>query len=218
MDQIQCVSLPRSGHNLLVSHLQKYFDSDMQCESLPKKRLPFFSPVPAREKDTLIADRFHYCEYYYACRSTPCVNSINTFQKSHDFELQLPVDLHKKHIIQYRNPIGLLISWFEMRLLKNREVDTADGFKKFASRNQGYIDGFCAKWIDADIPHRLMLDYEKYLSEPIESLSEVIRFFNTGQGVDLEHLRAITRDILPAKDNTAFRFYDAAQDAANTTW
>ena len=195
-----------------MSHLQKYFGSNEQCKSAPKKRLPFFSTQRIPHENGTANNRFHYCEYYYACRSTPCVNPSNTFQKSHDFELNLPVDLQKRHVIQYRNPIGLLISWFEMRLLKNRETDSAEGFRKFAARNQSYLNGFCAKWLDSKMPNRLTLDYDDYLNEPIKHLSSVIQLFDVDSDVDLERLQEITQDIVPAKNNSGFRYYEAAQD------
>lgn len=207
-DAVQCVSLPRSGHNLLVVHLQKYFDSTLTCQNEKVGLLSFRSRnIPRNASD---ANKFHYCEYYYACRSHPCKDSNNSFQKSHDFELSLAVDQARKYLIQKRNPLDLLISWFEMRLLKNRERDTPDGFAAFVERMHPYINGFIEKWVDAPLPHRLVFDYEDYLQSPAEHLKSAIEFFGDNLDVDMIRINEIVKDVKAAKDNRNFRFIDAA--------
>ena len=179
LERVQCVSLPRSGHNLLVSHLQRYFSSNRICVGSSKKRRSFFGKrtqpvVELANKESL----FHYCEYYYACREHPCVDDSNTFQKSHDFELKLPCIPEQKYLVQFRQPLGLLISWFEMRLPRKREVDSADGFIAFLDRNRHYLEGFREKWIDSELPNQLLVDYEDYLSEPASWLARIVEFFD----------------------------------------
>ena len=125
MDSVQCVSLPRSGHNLLVQHLQKYFQSNEVCLSVPKSSKNQISrAVNSNGSNSASRQKFHYCEYYYACRERPCCCSQNCFQKSHDFDLSQPVLPGQKYLVQTRAPLGLLISWFEMRLLKKREKES----------------------------------------------------------------------------------------------
>ena len=217
MDQVQCVSLPRSGHNLLVVHLQKYFRSSRVCESVASKRSGIFgrssspsSPVQPTSGAGLPDDgQFHYCEYYYACRNHPCVEAGNHFQKSHDFDLDLPLREPQKYLIQRRRPAELLISWFEMRLLKNREKDTAAGFKAFTERMRPYVDGFENKWIKPAFKTnqpRLIFDYDQYLSEPVDHLATAIQFFDASHTPDLSHIRNIVADVRPARDNQNFRF------------
>ena len=91
MNKVQGVSLPRTGHNMLVIHLKQYFADHVDC---PKYKDFLIPPLAKRRTRIKTADdhrtpRFHYCEHYYSCRSIPCVDADNKFQKSHDFDLDL---------------------------------------------------------------------------------------------------------------------------------
>jgi len=214
MEQVQCVSLPRSGHNMLVGHLQRYFQSHTSCSKtkLPTKKFTLFGRTKDRQKTHVHPDtssNFHYCEYYYGCRNHPCVDQHNTFQKSHDFELELPVEQERKYLIQKRDRLDLMISWFEMRLKKNRENDSKAGFQAFLERQRSYLDQFHQKWVEAPIRYRMILDYEAYLNDPMESLTQVIHFFDHDHEVDSDLLSDIVTDVRPAKDNSGFRFASA---------
>lgn len=210
MDAIQGVSLPRSGHNLLVGHLQKYFDSDVVCPDYRHTLLPFLAKSKAR-RESLADDKqqsFHYCEYYYSCRTHPCCNANNTFQKSHDFDLKLPIAPAAKYLIQTRNRMGLLISWFELRLQKNREHDSPQGFNEFVQRNRKYVDGFQRKWLDRRLTNCLRLDYDDYLNRPAILLEEAVRYFDASHVVKRVRIDQIVADVRPPRDINAFRFFD----------
>ncbi len=214
MHKIQCVSLPRSGHNLLVSHLQKYFASHRICVPNPRRNRSIFGRNLAKlEQDSLVGDaEFHYCEYYYSCRQHPCDNPGNKFQKSHDFDLSLPVLSQQKYVVQFRKPLGLLISWFEMRLPRKREVDSPDGFIAFVNRNSAYVDGFRKKWIESHLPNRLLVDYDEYLRDPTHWLGQVVRCFVEDQAVEVDRIHDIVKDVRPPKDNSQFRYFEAVSD------
>ena len=211
MEKVQGVSLPRCGHNLLVGHLQAYFQVFDSCPASRKKLLAFVAQSRVRQKPELLDDdRFHYCEYYYSCRSNPCCDRGNTFQKSHDFELDLPIDVDQKYIVQSRNELGLLISWFELRIPRKREVDSESGFIAFVQRMQPYLKGFRKKWIESELSKRLLLDYDDYLARPAEMLRDTLLFFRPDQKVNMQKVRAIVSDVLPARRVCDFRFYEAA--------
>ena len=216
MDAVQGVSLPRSGHNLLVSHLQKYFDSSSFCPDYRHTLLPFLAKSKTRRTSLANDTRhtFHYCEFYYSCRSHPCCNANNTFQKSHDFDLNLPIDPAMKYIIQTRDRLGLLISWFELRLQKQRECDSPEGFEEFVRRNCQYIDGFQRKWLDGRLSNCLRLDYDDYLRRPAELLADVVLFFDPNRVVNRSRVAQIVVDVRPARDNNAFRFFDHSLQTA----
>lgn len=215
LNRIQGVSLPRSGHNMLVRHLQQYFGSTECCSVRPTK-WPFTRPKSAVEKAeqqqgaTAQLKNFQYCEFYYSCRKAPCVSRHNTFQKSHDFELDLETGICTGYIIQTRSEVNLLISWFEMRLAKGREADTPDGFAAFAQRQRPYLQAFIDKWIEADLPNRLVLEYEDYLAEPEKCLAQAIRMFDPTSALDRERIAKIAADVRPARDNRNFRFHEVA--------
>ena len=194
---------------MLVSHLQKYYGSSQICVSSAKKRMSFLGRFQQEIPDPPSPTGFHYCEYYYACRQHPCTHDGNKFQKSHDFDLNLTYDPVQKYLIQYRNPLSLLISWFEMRLLRNREVDSADGFLNFVDRNESYVRDFQEKWMNNEIANRLLVDYESYISAPVKTLSEVIHFFGEDQVIDEEKIQSVVKDVKPAKDDRQFRFYQS---------
>lgn len=218
MDTVQGISLPRSGHNLLVSHLQKYFDSDAVCPDYRHTLLPFLAKSKTRRESLANDTRhtFHYCEYYYSCRSHPCCNANNTLQKSHDFALDLSADPATKCLIQTRSLMGLLISWFELRLKKNRERDSPQGFEEFVQRNRQYVEGFRSKWLDSRLENCLRLDYDDYLSRPAEFLEDTILFFDANHDVNRSRISQIVADVRPARDNREFRFFvDSLQTAMN---
>jgi hypothetical protein len=212
MNKIQGVSLPRSGHNLLVGHLQRYFGSNECCRV---DRAPLFVTARrwlnrSRRDRQAQASAFHYCEYYYACRQSPCRAPNNHFQKSHDFDLDLSVQLDAQYLIQIRNLTSLLISWFELRLCKGREVDSHEGWIQFVNRNRGYVFGFLDKWLDAAKQQTvLVIDYDRYLAEPVATLSEVIRRFDPERACDESKLRRIIRNVRPATPACQFRYYES---------
>src|SRR5215208_533293 len=86
------VSVPRSGHNLVVRLLQ-----------------------------ALCSDDLFYCERYRVetcCQAVPCVRRGTrevSFQKSHDLELDLPRDVADAfYLIQQRAPVPAMLSAREM--------------------------------------------------------------------------------------------------------
>lgn len=217
MHKVQGVSLPRCGHNLLVKHLQTYFDSSSVCPDYRKTMLPFIAKAKMRRfsesptKNSTPSDKpFHYCEYYYSCRSIPCCNAVNSFQKSHDFELDISTDPDQKYIVQTRNHLGLLISWFELRLPRQREVDSPEGFVAFAKRMQPYLNGFRKKWVESALKNRVVIDYDDYLRKPVYWLQMAIELFDDSARLDRNRLIEIVSDVKPAKDNSSFRYYDFA--------
>ena len=217
MKKVQGVSLPRCGHNLLVKHLQRYFSSSDVCPDYRKRFLPFVAKAKMRRSsmashhhNQLTESPFHYCEFYYSCRTVPCCDGRNVFQKSHDFELDLPSKQDSNYIIQIRNPLGLLISWFELRLPRKREIDTPEGFIAFTKRMQPYLDGFRNKWIESDLPNRLIIDYDAYLERPDFWLGRVIEMFEPARRCESKILKDITSDVQTARINSDFRYYEAA--------
>ncbi len=209
MNRIQGVSLPRSGHNMLVIHLKQYFGQHVDCPDYRKRLLPSFSKRQTRRRTERLEvnSTFHYCEYYYSCRSIPCPDANNKFQKSHDFQLDLPVLAEESYLVQTRHPMGLLISWYELRLKKGRELDTVAGWLRFVQRKIPYVDGFLDKWIPATKSGGLLLDYDDYLSRPVDGLSRAIQLFVANVEPDVKKIERIVKDVRPAKDDSQFRYF-----------
>jgi hypothetical protein len=212
MNKIQGVSLPRTGHNLLVGHLQRYFGSNECCRVDPA---PSFLAARrwwsrGRRNRQPHVSAFHYCEFYYACRQIPCRDPNNHFQKSHDFDLDLDVQSDVQYLIQTRKLTSLLISWFELRLLKGREVDSHEGWIQFVNRNRGYVFGFLDKWLDAARQQSMIvIDYDRYLAEPVATLSQVVRRFDPDRACDESKLRRIIKNVRPATPACQFRYHES---------
>ena len=217
MNKVQGVSLPRTGHNMLVIHLKQYFGEHVDCPKYKNYLIPTLAKRLRRSRTASGArtSKFHYCEYYYSCRSHECVDADNKFQKSHDFDLDHPINIAVPHIVQVRQPIALLISWFEMRLKKNRESDSAAGWQTFVNEKLPYVEGFLSKWRPVADENGLLIDYEEYLLAPEQWLEKAVRVF-VGQQSDINQrkIRRIVSDVRPAKVASDFRFFESTPEAA----
>ena len=216
MNKVQGVSLPRTGHNMLVIHLKQYFADHVDC---PKYKDFLIPPLAKRRTRIKTADdhrtpRFHYCEHYYSCRSIPCVDADNKFQKSHDFDLDWPVDTSIPHLVQVRDSVSLLISWYEMRLKKNREIDSPDGWRAFVAKNIPYVEGFLRKWLPVAETNGLVIEYEDYLSIPDQWLEKVIHMFQGDLPINAKKIGRIVKDVRPNKIATDFRYFDSTPSNA----
>ena len=217
MNRVQGVSLPRTGHNMLVIHLKQYFGEHVDCPKYKNYLLPALAKHLQRSRtaDDARTSTFHYCEYYYSCRSHQCVDADNKFQKSHDFDLDHPIDNAVPHIVQTREPIALLISWFEMRLAKNRETDSVAGWQAFVNEKLPYVDGFLRKWQPVAESNGLLIDYEEYLLAPDQWLEKAVRVFIGEQTeVNQRKIKRIVSDVRPTKVAADFRFYDSTPESA----
>lgn len=80
-DYVQCLSVPRSGHHLLIHVLFKYFREIKH-------------PIYGESKKV-------YCNFFDCCQTTPCKNG-KLVLKNHDLELNVPFSKNVKYIVQYR--------------------------------------------------------------------------------------------------------------------
>ena len=200
---------------MLVIHLKQYFGAHSDCLKYNDFLLPSIAKRKTRKRSLASGDssEFHYCEYYYSCRSYPCVDAKNKFQKSHDFELKLPIDNGTPHLVQIRQPVGLLISWYELRLKKGRETDSEKGWATFVERNIDYVDGFLRKWVPVGEKNGLIIDYDDYLRQPEFWLTRAVQLF-LGSTADIKtrRIKNTIKDVRPSKDNSRFRYYQATPE------
>lgn len=150
---VACVSLPRSGHHLLV-------------------RLLF----------GLYKRRFGYCAYYHrkdrppeCCGRFPCAQPRITMAKQHDFKLTEPVPTDRPIIVQYRRFDEAVVSNFELHA--RHHPDTAEEFRKFARRWAKVYSGFVTKWVEAPVTsRRLIIRYDRLTEHPAETMRELTSF------------------------------------------
>lgn len=149
---VACVSLPQSGHDLLV-------------------RLLF----------SLYRRRFGYCPGYRkdppreCCGQFPCTQPRITIAKQHDFKLNQPVPTDRPIIVLYRRFDEAVVSNFEVRA--RHQPDTAKEFRKFAKRWAKFYSRFVTKWVEEPAATRkLIIRYERLTEHPTETMREVTAF------------------------------------------
>ncbi len=199
---IQCVSIPRSGHHLLVRLLRSYYRSS------DKHSRTFF-----------------YCGHYKSCKTHPCsclTRGIVRFrknrpeplvilQKSHDRHMPFPgsnepkfwgvssyeepdlrVSLDHDYIIQIRDPIMSIISDYP---LSCGEFTTVDKWLQFAESGMLYRKAFLEKWIlqneyiETERYH--VVRYEDMVDDPEVQLRKVIRYISPTRAIDTDALERV---------------------------
>ena len=162
MNSVTGVSLPRSGHHLLMTILQCYF-----------------------------GESFRYCAGYYTancCHATPCSRGA-TFTKSHDFDLNLPIKPGVNYLVQTRDHGSAIASDFEMAVRINFCLDTESEFVEFAKRRLQYYHGFHMKWV---APGQFTcIEYADILFDPVDAAARAINLFDPFNPPDYTRLKAI---------------------------
>lgn len=177
----ECITFPRSGHHILLSCLADYFGPTLRWSSV-------HSPYSWDENPGL--------ESHGPLGTDPATN----FQKNHDFRLDTPIEAGRKYVIQYREPLEALISWYKMRIADGRgNDDSPEAWERFARDNTNYWRGFVRKWILsrerlAAGERILLLDYAWLVSDPSGSVDRVVRFLTNGSPPDSERIADIVQD------------------------
>ncbi len=149
------VSIPRSGHHHLASMLQASLGDDLS-----------------------------YCEFYSdaeCCRSVPCTRGGAArvrYQKGHDLDLALPVDLPGvRYLVQYRDPVAEAVSDRELFLSATgfTTPPTSDQYTHWLAGKVRYFAGFAGKWLRRPLPEVLVIDYDRLVADPVSVLDEVCR-------------------------------------------
>ncbi len=144
MKQIVCVSIPRTGH--------QYFESLLR---------------------TTLGDRFGYCETYNdlpslnsfepCCKTVPCVRAKNRhfdvfLQKNHDFGLNVDVGESVGVVVQVRNPISVIFSYFEFSVKHGHINNTEEDFINFAAKTSRFYIKFWNRWVTDEKNHVILYE------------------------------------------------------------
>jgi len=226
MRNIECITLPRSGHHLLVNYLLKYFSNNL--------RYPETNGLGNKDvyKSVLSAGTFNYCEHYNHCRSIPCPDTRVNFKKLHDSHNEVKNYRSKHYIIQYRHPFEWLVAFFEYKIMNQGSKNIYDHHQKdwfeFISKHEDsdkngplmpypskiqYWKGFVNKWIIYnDNPNAYVLLYSDFIKNPVLKLEEIIRFIEPENPVDTGMIERVVNilSVKEARDITKFRFYNAS--------
>ncbi|MEM7695731.1 MAG: sulfotransferase family 2 domain-containing protein [Pseudomonadota bacterium] len=203
---VASVSWPRSGHHLIVRLLYGYF-----------------------------GPRFGYCEYHVpkddpdtpCCGHFPCQKRAIAFSKNHDFNIDSPVPTDVPLLVQWREPIAALHSNFELAVMEGWP-DTPKAFTKFGHKQAEKYRRFMAKWVEPDLPNRLVLNYDDLTADPHSHFRKVLTLWGEDPCDEAKLETAIqtvphisvsdktsklsaARGVRAERVVTTFRHYDAAE-------
>ena len=133
MNKLLIVTFPRSGHHLLVGMLQKYFGPEMV-----------------------------YCETYEHCNTIPCPNLTVNVQKTHDFDLDVAAPDGWKVLVQMREPLPAIVSWYETQVSRYGMEDSRRSWDEFFAEKMHFYVNFYKKWAHGN--H--VIFYEELIAEP----------------------------------------------------
>lgn len=142
------VSTPRSGHHLLIRGL-----------------------------DVSLNHKMVYSEYYNCAHNFANCDHVNV-QKSHDFELDMPITDGFQYVVLYRDKDETMKSWFEAS-------DSGGNLNNWTLLWSAYYDGFMHKWVNNAKTNKLVLKY----SELIENKAEIVEKVCEFMGVTPNHLK-----------------------------
>ena len=187
MQYIQHVSFPRSGHHLLARSLRKLFP-----------------------------EAIHYCEFYGHCRRTPCTDPKTNYQKNHDLHLNLARSQAYLYLVQYRNPIEAIVSWYGVHQTRAHPLkrmflpDTEAYWRRFFRAKLTFWKRYVEKWVvDARDENVCHVSYHRLLDQPTEELLRVAQIVFADRVVDRARVQTIVdqEQIAPKHTITEFRYY-----------
>lgn len=153
------VSMPRSGHHFAARLLQALYRDDL-----------------------------FYCERYHetdCCQAVPCAlrgARPVTYQKSHDFDLDVPADIaDATYLIQHRAPVPLLLSARERyaRMQYTGAYGEAIGsdrgeYAVWLGRQAEYYAAFSRRWLASPPRNSVVLDYSALATDPAGFLARMV--------------------------------------------
>lgn len=130
------VSTPRSGHHLLIRGL-----------------------------DVALNHKMVYSEYYNCAHNFANCEYVNV-QKSHDFELDMPITDEYQYVILYRDKEETMQSWLDAS-------NSGSNLNNWTLLWSAYYDGFMHKWVNNARVNKLVLKYSELIENKVESIEKV---------------------------------------------
>jgi hypothetical protein len=162
---VQGVSFPRCGHHMMVEVMESYFGVS-----------------------------FRYCGFYGMCEQRPCPAAVTHLQKCHDHNLDISADDDVDYLIQYRHPLGAMVSQFEHRVRLGNSLNRAEDWTAFADATLPQWEIFVQKWVlENHNPRALKVAYNDALADPIAVFGRVAKLFAPHNPVDFERLKRVVR-------------------------
>ena len=145
----QCVTFPRSGHIILQRVLKKYF-----------------------------GDKLNWTDVYKWPERGFAKNKECNLEKTHDFDLDVPIKPDRLYLVQIRNPFNALAGWKVMHL---DEGVTKKDWRPWFRQKARYWMQFTHKWLYSPVPNRLVVPYEKLTGNPVYAFSRIIVFMTKSE-------------------------------------
>lgn len=181
----EAVTFPRSGHHLLKDILEYYFDGQLK-----------------------------YCSLYSDPGMQLGTSPLTNFQKNHDFDLVTPVLDNRKYIVQIRDPIDAIESWFHLHRRTTGLCGTGlpehSQWKEFCSCKIKYYSRFVDKWVFNHVPNRIVVSYYDLLHRPENTVTSVIQHLVGTADISSKRLVEALEKFPPKRQLTRVTFYERA--------
>ena len=112
-----------------------------------------------------------YSEYYNCAHNMANCEWVNA-QKSHDFELDMPITDDYLYVILHRDKDETMESWHK----STTPDQTIDDFTRYWS---GYYDGFIHKWVKRQRENIIHFEYHEMAETKKKTVHEIIRNMGT---------------------------------------
>jgi len=183
------VTLPRSGHHMLVNCLAGYFSGGT-----------IYNYNGIDSPKTISAGLWQYCESYRHCRCYPCADKRTTWQKYHDTDGDFPIRDGYFYVVQYRHFIPIVLSLCEMWQVK----DVIGSLHSWAAIWERFVD----KWVLCSYNNVIAIEYDDFLVRPEEYLRKIIHLYNARIDEELLRRVIIQQNISPKRIISKFRNYE----------
>lgn len=149
--RIFAVSFPRSGSSLIRDSLRDILGDRLRwCDGqveIARNRTED-KPDPALAESTA---EFNYIKY-------------------HDFELAANPPEDCWLVVQYREPVSAIVSWFDMDTAAGKIPDTAASWAEFSSAKADYWIAWKRRWVEECCEQRLTITLEHLAIQPEQHL------------------------------------------------
>jgi hypothetical protein len=149
------ISFPRSGFNLTYCLLDN-FHSQNNLE-------------------------FIFCNYYGCCKDRNICKLNYKYQRNHDFKLSVKINENDKYLFLYRkNKLEQLEAYFRFKNPNFNYKNPNDylQLKKFIINYSKYYDDLVDKYTSKKRDNILVIDYNDYINDPINTFHKIIEFFD----------------------------------------
>ena len=174
-------TFPRSGHRWMRNMVKSYYGKE-----------------------------FHFCATHKDCRQVPCIDPGTNWQKTHDFLLNDVIDSDYRYVIQVRNPLDSITSWYEFDLEHKVDFkDSKENWDKYIIEKitlwLGFVYKYCVRHNNINM---IIVKYSDLVINTASTLEKVIRFTAGTESVDKNLISQSITEPHSIRNIYDFRYYD----------